>query len=483
MTAGTHEPGSRECAPAPRLPGRHLPWLGPLPAFHRDPVALLRAARERVGNAFSFPLLGQDVVFVCGPEAHAEVFEADEAVLSPREAYRFMKPVFGPGIGYDAATPEEMDAQIAPIRPALGSRNLDAYARVMEAEARAQVACWPAAGEIDLLAELNRMSVAIATRCLIGEEFHRRMGPELPRLYHELESGVRLAGMLSPRLPIPAFRRRDRARAAIAEAIGEVIAERRCRRPGDEPAGLPGSASAGLPGCVSGAVREQDMLAVLLAARTEDGRPLPDPVVTGILIGMIFAGQHTSAVLAAWTGVLLMRHPQYVPRLRAEQEEVWPPGSRLGTGALHRMELLDSCVREAERLHPPLILLMRKALRDTAIRGHRVPAGSLVMISPAVAHRMPEVFRDPDRFDPSRYGAGRCEHRRPYGLIGFGGGKHRCIGLAFAYLQVKAAWSVLLREVDLWPAESGYAPDYSTFVPAPKAPCTVRYRKRSAEPS
>ncbi|MBP2400926.1 cytochrome P450 [Streptomyces syringium] len=474
MTTGTFAAGSRDTVPAPRLPARHLPWLGPLPAFYRDPVAMLRAAREQVGNAFAFPLLGQDIVFVCGPEAHAEVFEADEAVLSPREAYRFMAPVFGRGIGYDAATPEEMDAQIAPIRPALGSRNLDTYARVMEAEVRAQVARWPAEGEIDLLAELNRTTVAIATRCLIGEEFHGRMGPELPRLYHELESGIRLAGMLSPKVPIPAFRRRDRARAAIAEAIGEAIAERRGRPPGDGPVGLPDFPSGAAPG--------QDMLAVLLAARTPDGHPLPDRIVTGILIAMIFAGQHTSAVLATWTGVLLMRHPEYVPRLRSEQQELWTPGSPLGTRVLHRMELLDNCVREAERLHPPLILLMRKALRDTTIRGHHVPAGALVMVSPAVAHRMPEVFRDPDRFDPSRYGAGRAEHRRPYGLIGFGGGKHRCIGLAFAYLQVKAVWSVLLREVDLWPVTS-YAPDYSTFVPAPTAPCTVRYRKRSMETS
>ncbi|MEV4502079.1 cytochrome P450 [Streptomyces klenkii] len=470
MTSGTFGAGSREPVPAPRLPGRHLPWLGPLPAFHRAPVTLLHAARNRVGNTFAFPLLGQEIVFVCGPEAHAEVFEADEAVLSPREAYAFMTPVFGPGIAY-AATPQEMDAQIAPMRPALASRNLGAYARVMEAAVRAQVARWPAEGEIDLLAELNHMTVTIATRCLIGEEFHRGMGPELPRLYRELESGIRLAGLLGPKAPTPAFRRRDRARAAIAEAIGKVIAERRARRPGDEPAGLPHSPA--------GAARGQDMLAVLLAARTPDGHPLPDRIVTGILIAMIVAGQNTSTVLATWTGVLLMCHPEYLPRLRAEQEELWAPGSPLTPRILHRMELLDNCVREAERLHPPLILLMRKALRDTTVRGHHVPAGSLVMISPAVAHRMPEVFRDPDRFDPSRYGAGRAEHRRPYGLIGFGGGRHRCIGVAFAYLQVKAAWSVLLREVDLWPAKPAYAPDYSTLVAAPAAPCTVRHRKRS----
>ncbi|MGW2600751.1 hypothetical protein [Streptomyces klenkii] len=150
MTTGTFGAVGREPVPAPRLPGRYLPWPGPLPAFHRAPVTLLHAAtaRNRVGSTFAFPLPGQEIVFVCGPEAHAEVFEADEAVLSPREV-------------------------------------------VMEAAVRAQAARRPAEGEIDLLAELNRMTVTIATRCLIGEEFHRATGPELPRLYRELESGIR----------------------------------------------------------------------------------------------------------------------------------------------------------------------------------------------------------------------------------------------------------------------------------------------------
>ncbi|WP_405576374.1 cytochrome P450 [Streptomyces sp. NBC_01092] len=441
--------------PAPRLPDRHLPWLGPLHAFRRDPVALLRTARERAGNAFAFPLLGQQVVFICGPEAHAEVFEADETVLSPREAYRFMTPVFGKGVAYDVE-PEEMDAHLAHLRSALRSRQLGAYTRIMDAEARREVASWPVHGELDLLAAMQRTMVAIATRCLIGEEFVRRMGPQVSRLYHDLESGIRLAGLLSPSVPLPSFRRRDRARAAIAHANGEVIAERR-RRPSES----------------------DDMLAALLAVRTPAGDPLPDEIVTGILIGTIFAGQHQSTVLATWTGVMLLRHPEFVSRLRAEQDDVCPPGTPPSVRVLHRLELLDACVREAERLHPPLVLLMRKALKGTTLCGHDVPAGTLVMISPAVAHRMPEVFANPDRFDPERYGPGRAEHRRPYSLIGFGGGKHRCIGFALAYLQVKAIWNVLLREVDLRPARPAYEPDYSTFVAAPAAPCTVRIHKRS----
>ncbi|MFH8291964.1 cytochrome P450 [Streptomyces sp. NPDC018059] len=444
---------------APLLPGGHAPWLGPVMGFRRDPVTLLRTGRERVGNAFRFPLLGQQVHFACGPDAHAAVFTADEAVLSPREAYRFMAPVFGPGVAYDAE-PQAMAEQIGHLLPALGSRRLEAHARVMEEEAEAHVARWQEAGELDLLTELNRLTVAIATRCLIGDEFHRRMGPRLPALYHDLESGIRLAGVLNPRVPLPAFRRRDRARAAIASAIAQVIAERRKATP-------------------EGSGGQHDMLATLLNARDTRGAPLPDEIVIGTLISMVFAGQHTSAVLAAWTGVLLLRHPEHLAAVREEQRAVLTGSGEATARSLHRMQVLERCVREAERLHPPLVLLMRKAMRDLTLDGHRLEAGTLVMLSPAVAHRMPELFRDPDRFDPSRYEVPRAEHRQPYSLIGFGGGKHRCVGMAFAYQQVKTVWSVLLRRVDLKTVRADHKPDYSTFVPAPVAPLSVRYRKLS----
>ncbi|WP_215163462.1 MULTISPECIES: cytochrome P450 [unclassified Streptomyces] len=445
----------------PRLGGFRLPWVGHALPFGHNPVDFLRRARRRAGDVFAFTLLGQPVVFLCGPAAQEAVFRADEAVLSPREAYRFMTPVFGRGVAYDAE-PEEMDRQIGHLLPALTSRRLAAHAQVMEEEAEAYFGSWGESGTADLVATMNELTVRIASRCLLGPEVSRRLGPDLPGLYRDLESGIRLAGLLNPGLPLPAFRRRDRARAAIGRALAEVIAERRAA------------------GRLSGATRgeePEDMLATLLSARTPDGDPLPDETITGLLIGMIFAGQHTSAVLAAWTGVLLLSHPGHLPPLLAEQRETVGAGGPLTVPLLRRMERLEWCVREAERLHPPLVMLIRKALRDFRYGRHVVPAGTLVMISPAVSHRLPEVFRDPDLYDPGRYAPGREEHTVPHALIGFGGGKHRCVGMAFAYQQVKAIWSVLLRRYELGLGAGPHPPDYSTFVPAPRSPCLIRYRR------
>jgi sterol 14-demethylase len=142
--------------------------------------------------------------------------------------------------------------------------------------------------------------------------------------------------------------------------------------------------------------------------------------------------------------------------------------------------MLARCITEAERVHAPLVMLMRKVLEDCEFDVHVVPAGNLIMVSPAVSHRIPEVFADPIRCDPARFAPPREEDRRtPYALIGFGGGKHRCIGLAFAYQQVKLIWSVLLARYTFSLVRSDQRPNYATFVVGPQQPCLVSYRRRS----
>jgi sterol 14-demethylase len=138
-------------------------------------------------------------------------------------------------------------------------------------------------------------------------------------------------------------------------------------------------------------------------------------------------------------------------------------------------------VKESERLHPPLILLMRKIAREFIYKNYRMPAGWLAMVSPAVSHRLPEVFTDPDRFDPDRFTPGREEDKKArFSLITFGGGKHACIGMTFAYLQIKTIWSVLLRRFDLELLGRKPEPNYATFVVGPSQPCLVRFRRKSA---
>ena len=438
----------------PSLPGG-LPLLGHALTLRRDPVGLLRRGHARLGEIFSFRLPGTRVAAMLGPRAQAAFFNAPPDQLSAREVYQFTVPIFGPGVVYDVPPPV-LDEQMGFLFPALRDERLRVYARVMQEEAEAYTDAWGDAGEIDLAVAMNELTVFIATRCLIGDEMRRRVSREFAHLYHDLEGGINLLAFFHSHLPLPAFRRRDRARAGIQALIAAVIAERRAR-----------------------GVEGEDFLQTLMTARYADGRPLTDAEITGLLLGIIFAGQHTSAVMSAWTGLLLLEHPEHLPAVLAEQQAVFGAGRPVDLEALRRLVVLERCIKEAERMRPPLIMLMRRVVRDLAYGDHVVPAGDMAMVSPAAGHRLAEVFREPDRYDPDRFGPERQEDRRvKHALIGFGGGHHRCIGTTFAQQQIKVIWSVLLQRFELTPARMDHQPDYTTFVVGPRPPCVVRYRRR-----
>ncbi|WP_375511679.1 cytochrome P450 [uncultured Nostoc sp.] len=431
-----------------------LPYLGHALEFQRNPIGVLQHARDQFGEIFSFLLAGSKVTVLTGAKANEAFFRAPDDQFSQKQAYQFMVPIFGKGIAYDT-TPDRMSEQLGFIFPALREERMQAYAQFMADEAQAYFDTWGKSGEIDLLTAMNELTVFIASRCLIGHEFRQNLSTEFASLYHDLEGGISLLAFFQPYLPLPSFQRRDKARIRMVELISQIIANRRSR--GHEG---------------------EDFLQTLMTARYADGTVLSDDNITGLLLTLLFAGQHTSAVLAAWTGILLLQHPQYLPAIMAEQQAVLGNSKTFSLEALRQLGVLERSIKEAERLRPPLVMLMRKILRDFEYNGYYVRAGGLAMVSPAVSHRLSECFHFPNRYDPDRFTPERAEDRKsPYTLIGFGGGRHRCIGQAFAYQQIKVIWSVLLQQFDLELGHRNYEPDYSTFIIGPRQPCLIRYRR------
>src|SRR5438105_12926596 len=125
--------------------------------------------------------------------------------------------------------------------------------------------------------------------------------------------------------------------------------------------------------------------------------------ITGIFISMMFAGHHTTSGTAAWTLIELLKHPDELARVVAELDELYADGREVSYQALREMPLLESAIKEALRLHPPLILLLRVAKTDLEVGGVHIAAGKLVGASPAISNRIGESFDAPDEFDPGRY--------------------------------------------------------------------------------
>ncbi|MFT5432856.1 MAG: sterol 14-demethylase [Myxococcota bacterium] len=431
------------------------PVIGHSREFMSDPVGLLYRGYRAHGEAFTIKLMGANAVPLTGPEGNEAFFRAPEDVLDAKEAYRIMTPVFGKGIAYDAE-PHIMDEQLAFLYPALREKNLREYARKMNEEAERYFKRFGDEGEFDLLDMGNELTMYTSTRSLLGDDFRDKLDSHFAHLYHDLDSSLTPLAFFLPNLPIPKFIKRDRARAALVKLFEDIVAER--RQSGE---------------------RHDDMLQALMDAQYKDGRKLTGDEITGLILTIIFAGHHTSGTLTAWIGAELYSHQNWLPAVLDEQRRVYANNRPVSFDSLKELVELERVIMEAERMHPPIVVMMRKALKTFEYKNWKIPAGTLLMTSPAVSHRLPGVFADPNTFDPGRFAPGREEHKKsPYGMITFGAGKHRCIGLHFAYMQLKAVWSHLLRNFELELSSPSYVPNYESMLVGPKQPATVRFKRR-----
>ena len=456
VSNATFDAAGRTLPPLLRKNVTSLPLLGHALALKQKPVQLLHEGRQQFGEVFALNLAGQMTAVLSGPKANEAFFRAPDDQFSAKEAYQMMVPVFGKGVVYDSP-PSVMDEQLGFVFPALKDSRLRTYCTYFHEECERYFQSWGSEGTADIYTTTNELTVFIASRCLLGRDFRNNLSAHFAKLYHDLQGGINLIAFFAPQLPLPAFRRRDKARAEIVRLCSQITAER--RRTG---------------------VVEEDFIQTLMSARYKhDDRPLTDDEITGLILALLFGGQHTSAVMSAWAVIELLQHPYLLPPLLEEQQTVMSGKSSLAMDNIRSMVRLERLLNETERTHPPLIMLMRKVVRDFSYDKYLIPKGWMAMVSPALSHMLPEVFANPERFDPDRFAPPREEHKQAnYTLIGFGGGKHRCIGMAFAYLQVRAIMSYLLRNFELELVSQHPRPDYSGFVVGPIQPCLVRYRRR-----
>lgn len=433
---------------------------GHLQEMRTDPIALLKRVRDECGEVGRFRLADRNVVLISGADVNETYFRASDDVLDQAEAYPFMTPIFGKGVVFDAS-PERRKEMLK--NQALRGEQMRGHAATIEHELRRMVSDWGDEGEIDLLDFFAELTIYTTSSCLIGERFREELDSSFAKLYHDLERGTDALAYVDPYADIDSFRKRDRARVALVELVQEII-DRRNAEP--KPA-----------------KEDRDLLDVLITLRNDDGSAqFSADEITGMFISMMFAGHHTSSGTAAWTMIELLHNPDVMREATAELDELYADGSEVSFQALREIPYLESALKETLRLHPPLILLLRVAKQDIDFGDHRIPAGAMVGATPKVSNRIPEDFPDPERFDPGRYIDPRQEDiLNRWTWIPFGAGRHRCVGSAFAMMQLKAIFSVLLRDYEFEMVQSpeSYRDDCSKMVIQLEQPCRVRYRRRA----
>ncbi|MEI7913806.1 MAG: cytochrome P450 [Mycobacteriaceae bacterium] len=434
---------------------------GHLEEFRTDPIGLMQRVREECGDVGYFQLASKKVILLTGAEANEFFFRSADEDLDQAEAYPFMTPIFGKGVVFDAS-PERRKEMLH--NSALRGDHMKSHAATIEREVRRMTADWGDAGEIDLLDFFAELTIYTSTACLIGRKFREQLDSRFANYYHLLERGTDPLCYVDPYLPIESFKVRDEARESLVGLVQEIMNQRIANPPADKS--------------------DRDMLDVLVSIKDEAGDPrFSADEITGMFISLMFAGHHTSAGTSSWTLIELMNHPQILSAVTGELDDLYADGEEVSFHALRQIPALENVIKETLRLHPPLIILMRVAKGEFEVRGHPIHRGEFVAASPAVSNRIPEDFPDPETFDPDRYDKPREEdvlHRWTW--IPFGAGRHRCVGAAFGTMQIKAIFSVLLREYEFEMAQPGdtYRNDHSKMVVQLARPAKVRYRKRQS---
>jgi cytochrome P450 len=187
----------------------------------------------------------------------------------------------------------------------------------------------------------------------------------------------------------------------------------------------------------------RDLLTLLMSAKDpENGRGIAEVDVRANIVTFINAGHETTANALTWTLYLLSQSPEWRERAEADADQAF---DSQGAVATEKCEILRAVFEEALRLYPPAAMLARQAIEDDKLGDVRIPAGTVVTVSPYVLHRRRGLWDHPDAFDPSRFLGEQRDRIDRFAYIPFGAGPRVCIGMAFAIQEGIVLLAHLLR--------------------------------------
>ncbi|MEO7021408.1 MAG: cytochrome P450 [Ktedonobacteraceae bacterium] len=434
----------------PALPGS--PFIGHTMQFIKDRDGLLRRGFEKLGPIFSIKLFGKNSVVLIGPEYQQIFFSETDKKLSMHKTYKFLAAAFGE-VGF-TGPPEVYTAQRPILHSPFKAEKMITSIKVMQTEVQQWLDTLGEQGEIELTSAITTLVQNVASHALMGKEFREKAGSEFWGYYQIL--GQSLDPMLPPNLPLPKFIRRDQARKKLSAILRPIIATRRAH-PEDY----------------------DDFLQDFVNSRYKDGSAVDDETILSLILGLMFAGHETTAGQAAWTIIQLLQNPDYLALVQQEIAEYLPVGQQIDGRGLSNLKHVFWAVEETTRLNPSADMLFRMAEEDVEVGEYRIPQGWSLMVNATIAQKLPDVFSNPESYDPLRFSPERKEDRaHRFSIIGFGGGIHKCAGMNFANNEMIMITSLLLQQFDLELVTKDPQINHGLGANRPK-PTIVRYRRKT----
>ena len=390
-----------------------LPLIGHTIGFMNGRFAATLERYERHGAVSWSRAVGQIWVSAEGPDAVGAVLQDRDHAFDASGWGYLIGPFFHRGLMLLDGREHHQHRRI--MQEAFTAQRLAGYLEPINETIAAGLATW-SEGRTRFYPAVKQLTLDVATSTFMGARF----GAEADALNRAFVDCVR-AGTALIRVPVPRLRwaRGLSGRNTLEEYLRPRV-----------PAARAGDGA--------------DLFAALCHARGEDGAAFSDTDVINHMIFLLMAAHDTATITLTSMAYYLAKHPEWQDRCRAESLAL---GDAVSYDELDRLVSLDLVMKESLRLITPVPGVIRRTSHDTELLGYPIPAGRFVAAHLWGVHHMEEVWPEPRRFDPERF----AEHRREdkvhrFAFVPFGGGIHKCIGMYFGGMEVKAAMHQLLRK-------------------------------------
>jgi retinoid hydroxylase len=422
-----------------------LPLIGDTLELMASQGWTLTKQYERCGLVFRLRILGKNYAVLVGPEANRLILQDKvDCVSSYLGLQPFMEHVFGrPMMLQDGELHSQTRRLMA---PAFHAKALVSYFETMQHIIEDSLKHWAIQDAIPLKVSLNQLTLQIGIRLLLGVQREDQV-KQVENWYNTLVEGV--FTILRVDLPFTKYGQSRTARCQLKAFLQTIIEERQSQ---------------------GNVESSHDVLSMFLTSVDESGNALSTFQVIDELIHLINGAHFTTATALTWAVVELAARPEWRIKLQQELTEVTLE-EPLNVGHLKRLNYMTYFLKEIERFYNPSgVVLLRGVVKEINYAGYRIPPGWTLIVAQGLTHRLPEIYTDPNSFDPERFAPHREEDKKlPFALIGFGGGEHVCIGMEFAKMEMKIFLATLLHHYD-WKV----SPDYSTITKAAVPPSVER---------
>lgn len=420
------------------IPGDYgWPILGHTLDLVRDFHATVSRQYERFGPISKFGLAGFKGILVLGPDLAQQIYLDTERNFSARMGYDRSLGKFYRG----ALLLQDFDEhrfQRRLMQNAFKTPAMKGYLATQSPMLEAAVASWQGQPDFHFFPAIKQTLLDVAAHIFLGLDSLGGDAQRINRAFLDIADG--LMGLVEWDIPGTKYHRGKRAQEELENFFRELIPQRR-----EQPGG--------------------DTLTHFCQAMDEDGTQFSEEQIIPHISFLLFAAHDTTTSALNHLLYRIGIDTAWQQRLR---DEVMSLGDGpLTYEQLEQMTDADLAIKETLRLHPSVMMMQRRTIRDCELGGHHIPANTVLFVAPQFTHRMAEWWDDPERFDPDRFAEPRSEQKRhPFNFIGFGGGAHKCIGMHFALMQSKVFLYHFLRRYR-YELPVGYAPQLQT-VPLPK---------------